>query len=73
MVVYSHIDLQTMRPHRKTPKIANVFSQMGIVEELGSGMRVIFTKASKTSGPTIPPKKTSCSTRMSIKKTSKVT
>ena len=31
-----------MRPHRKNPKIANVFSQMGIVEELGSGMRKMF-------------------------------
>ena len=28
--VYGHIDLQTMRPHRKNPKIANVFSQMGM-------------------------------------------
>ena len=28
-----------MRPHRKNPKIANVFSQMGIVGELGSGIR----------------------------------
>jgi len=40
--VYGHIDLQTMRPHRKNPKIANVFSQMGIVEELGSGIRKMF-------------------------------
>ena len=40
--VYGHIDLQTMRPHRKNPKIAKVFSQMGIVEELGSGMRKMF-------------------------------
>ena len=31
-----------MRPHRKNTKIANVFSQMGIVEELGSGMRKMF-------------------------------
>ncbi len=31
-----------MRPHRKNPKIANVFSQIGIVEELGSGMRKMF-------------------------------
>ena len=31
-----------MRPHRKNPKIAKVFSQMGIVEELGSGMRKMF-------------------------------
>ena len=30
--IYGHIDLQTMRPHRKNPKIAKVFSQMGIVE-----------------------------------------
>ena len=40
--VYGHIDLQTMRPRRKNPKIAKVFSQMGIVEELGSGMRKMF-------------------------------
>ena len=40
--VYGHIDLQTVRPHRKNPKIANVFSQMGIVEELGSGIRKMF-------------------------------
>ena len=39
-LVFYH--LQTMRPHRKNPKIANVFSQMGIVEELGSGMRKMF-------------------------------
>jgi len=31
-----------MRPHRKNPKIANVFSQMGIVEEMGSGIRKLF-------------------------------
>jgi len=30
---------ETMRPHRKNPTIANVFSQMGIVEELGSGIK----------------------------------
>ena len=40
--VYGTINLQTMRPHRKNPKIANVFSQMGIVEELGSGIRKMF-------------------------------
>ena len=40
--VYGPINLQTMRPYRKNPKIANVFSQMGIVEELGSGMRKMF-------------------------------
>ena len=34
---YGKIDLTTLRPHRKNPLIANVFSQMGIVEELGSG------------------------------------
>ena len=37
-----YIDLQTMRPHRKNPKIAKVFSQMGIVEELGCSMRKMF-------------------------------
>jgi len=31
-----------MKPHRKNPTIANVFSQMGIVEELGSGTRKMF-------------------------------
>ena len=40
--VYGHIDLQNMRPHRKNPTIANVFSQMGIVEELGSGIKRMF-------------------------------
>lgn len=40
--VYGHIDLNTLKPHRKNPTIANVFSQMGIVEELGSGTRTIF-------------------------------
>ena len=40
--VYGHIDLTTLKPHRKNPAIANVFSQMGIVEELGSGTRKIF-------------------------------
>lgn len=40
--VYGRIDLQTLKPHRKNPTIANVFSQMGIVEELGSGTKKIF-------------------------------
>ena len=40
--VYGTINLQTMKPHRKNPTIANVFSQMGIVEELGSGTRKMF-------------------------------
>ena len=40
--VYGQIDLNTMKPHRKNPTIANVFSQIGIVEELGSGTRTIF-------------------------------
>ena len=31
-----------MKPHRKNPNIAKVFTQMGIVEELGSGTRKIF-------------------------------
>ena len=30
---------ETVRLHRKNPTIANVFSQMGIVEELGSGIK----------------------------------
>ena len=40
--VYGQIDLNTMKPHRKNPTIANVFSQIGIVEELVSGTRTIF-------------------------------
>ena len=39
---YGHIDLSTACPHRKNPTIANVFSQTGIVEELGSGIRKMF-------------------------------
>ena len=40
--VYGRSDLQTLKPHRKNPIIANVFSQMGIVEELGSGTKKMF-------------------------------
>lgn len=36
------IDLQPLKPHRKNPIIANVFSQMGIVEELGSETKKMF-------------------------------
>ena len=42
VVLYGHINLQTLKPHRKNPVIANVFSQMGIVEELGSGTVKMF-------------------------------
>ena len=48
--VYGKIDLTTLRPHRKNPLIANVFSQMGIVEELGSGTRKIFKYTPLISG-----------------------
>ena len=48
--VYGKIDLTTLKPHRKNPLIANVFSQMGIVEELGSGTRKIFKNTSLISG-----------------------
>lgn len=40
--VYGNINLRTLKPHRKNPVIANVFSQMGIVEELGSGTVRMF-------------------------------
>lgn len=40
--VYGYINLRTLKPHRKNPVIANVFSQMGIVEELGSGTVKMF-------------------------------
>ena len=48
--VYGKIDLTTLKPHRKNPLIANVFSQMGIVEELGSGTRKIFKYTPLISG-----------------------
>ncbi len=54
--VYGRIDLQTLKPHRKNPTIANVFSQMGIVEELGSGTKKMFRYTPLFSGgkkPTI--------------------
>ena len=40
--VYGSITPETVKPHRKNPNIAKVFTQMGIVEELGSGTRKIF-------------------------------
>lgn len=40
--VYGNIDMTNTKPHRKNPAIAKVFSNMGFVEELGSGMRKIF-------------------------------
>ncbi|MDD6002621.1 MAG: putative DNA binding domain-containing protein [Bacteroidales bacterium] len=39
---YGLINPLNMKPHRKNPTIAKVFSQMGIVEELGSGTRKMF-------------------------------
>ena len=39
---YGHITLNNLNPHRKNPVIAKVFTQMGIVEELGSGTRKMF-------------------------------
>ena len=48
--VYGKIDLTTLKPHRKNPLIANVFSQKGIVEELGSGTRKIFKYTPLISG-----------------------
>ena len=52
--VYGKIDLTTLKPHRKNPLIANVFSQMGIVEELGSGTRKIFKYTPLISGGNEP-------------------
>ena len=52
--MYGKIDLTTLRPHRKNPLIANVFSQMGIVEELGSGTRKIFKYTPLISGGNEP-------------------
>jgi ATP-dependent DNA helicase RecG len=31
---YGHLDLSSIKPHCKNPTIANVFTQMGIVEGL---------------------------------------
>lgn len=33
---------ENVTPHAKNPAIANVFVQIGLVEELGSGVRTIF-------------------------------
>ena len=39
---YGTIDLNNLHPHAKNPTIANFFTQLGIVEELGRGIRVMF-------------------------------
>ena len=39
---YGFITPENLKPHPKNPVIANVFSQTGLVEELGSGTRKIF-------------------------------
>ena len=39
---YGHITPENLRPHPKNPVIAGVFSQTGLVEELGSGTRKIY-------------------------------
>lgn len=39
---YGSIDLNNLHPHAKNPAIANFFTQLGIVEELGRGIRVMF-------------------------------
>ncbi|WP_407444537.1 ATP-binding protein [Fibrobacter sp.] len=39
---YGPINLSNLHPHAKNPTIANFFTQLGIVEELGRGIRVMF-------------------------------
>lgn len=39
---YGIIDLNNLHPHAKNPTIANFFTQLGVVEELGRGIRVMF-------------------------------
>ena len=39
---YGFVNPDNVIPHAKNPAIANVFVQMGLVEELGSGVRKIF-------------------------------
>lgn len=39
---YGLVNPDNLTPHAKNPAIANVFVQMGLVEELGSGVRKIF-------------------------------
>lgn len=39
---YGLVNPDNVTPHAKNPAIANVFVQMGLVEELGSGVRKIF-------------------------------
>lgn len=47
---FGPITLNNLRPHAKNPTIANFFAQMGIVEELGTGIRTIFRYVPQISG-----------------------
>ena len=51
---YGQITLDNLRPHAKNPTIANFFAQLGIVEELGNGMRTMFKYVPMISGGSYP-------------------
>ena len=51
---YGQITLDNLRPHAKNPTIANFFAQLGIVEELGNGMRTMFKYVPMISGGANP-------------------
>ena len=48
------ITLDNLRPHAKNPTIANFFSQLGLVEELGRGTRALYEYVPKISGGRMP-------------------
>ena len=51
---YGQITLENLRPHAKNPTIANFFTQLGIVEELGNGTRTMFKYVPMISGGSDP-------------------
>lgn len=51
---YGLITLDNLRPHAKNPAIANFFSQLGLVEELGRGTRALYEYVPKISGGRMP-------------------
>ena len=51
---YGQITLDNLRLHAKNPTIANFFAQLGIVEELGNGMRTMFKYVPMISGGSYP-------------------
>lgn len=51
---YGLITLDNLRPHAKNPAIANFFSQLGLVEELGRGTRALYEYVPRISNGQLP-------------------